>query len=120
MIFIEHSNDFELFSSTSKGAVQGLGYQLHTDGNLNGPRILRMYEVSDFSVHDLALTDSPSFHFSLDTCQNGEIYNLAIRGGNSGGLDGIDVWSTNMWIHDVMVTNKDECVTVKVCYSSSH
>ncbi|CAL5869223.1 uncharacterized protein PFLUO_LOCUS3451 [Penicillium psychrofluorescens] len=38
---------------------------------------------------------------------------MAIRGGDSGGLDGIDVWSTNMWIHDIEVTNKDECVTVK-------
>jgi rhamnogalacturonan hydrolase len=38
---------------------------------------------------------------------------MAIRGGNKGGLDGIDVWSKNIWIHDVSVTNKDECVTVK-------
>lgn len=38
---------------------------------------------------------------------------MAIRGANEGGLDGIDVWSTNIHIHDVMVTNKDECVTVK-------
>jgi rhamnogalacturonan hydrolase len=36
-----------------------------------------------------------------------------IRGGNEGGLDGIDVWSTNIHIHDVEVSNKDECVTVK-------
>ena len=56
---------------------------------------------------------------------------MAIRGGDWGGLDGIDVWSNNIWIHDVrllyclcfamyqtnslqvMVTNKDERVTVK-------
>ncbi|GLI81180.1 hypothetical protein PoHVEF18_009552 [Penicillium ochrochloron] len=113
MIFIEHTSDFELFSSTSKGAVQGSGYEFHKKGSLSGPRILRLYEVTDFSVHDLALVDSPSFHFSLDTCENGEVYNMAIRGGNSGGLDGIDVWSTNIWVHDVEVTNKDECVTVK-------
>ncbi|PBL02564.1 rhamnogalacturonase A [Armillaria gallica] len=113
MIFIEHTSDFELFSSTSSGAVQGYGYKYHVDGSLSGPRILRLYDVSDFSVHDIALVDAPAFHFSLDTCSNGEVYNMAIRGGNSGGLDGIDVWSTNMWIHDVMVTNKDECVTVK-------
>jgi rhamnogalacturonan hydrolase len=101
MIFIEHTSDFELFSATSKGAVQGLGYEFHKQGSLSGPRILRMYEVTDFSVHDLALVDSPSFHFSMDTCQNGEVYNMAIRGGNSGGLDGIDVWSSNIWVHDV-------------------
>ncbi|KAK0453652.1 RGase B [Armillaria borealis] len=104
MIFsIEHTSDFELFSSTSSGAVQGYGYKYHVNGSLSGPRILRLYDVSDFSVHDIALVDAPAFHFSLDTCSNGEVYNMAIRGGNSGGLDGIDV----------MVTNKDECVTVK-------
>ncbi|KIW02996.1 hypothetical protein, variant [Verruconis gallopava] len=113
MIFIEHTSDFELFSSTSKGAFQGNGYIFHQQGSITGPRILRLYDVKNFSVHDLALVDSPSFHFSMDTCANGEVYNMAIRGGNSGGLDGIDVWSTNMWIHDIEVTNKDECVTVK-------
>lgn len=115
MIMIEHSSDFELFSSTSKGAIQGYGYEFHAEGSSDGPRILRLYDVSDFSVHDVALVDAPVFHLSLDTCSNGELYNMAIRGGDSGGLDGIDVWSENVWIHDVEVTNKDECVTVKVC-----
>lgn len=38
---------------------------------------------------------------------------MIVRGGNEGGLDGIDVWGFDIWIHDVEVTNKDECVTVK-------
>ena len=106
MIFIEHGTDFEMFSSTGKGAIQGNGYKFHIDGSLSGPRILRFYQMTSFSIHDLALVDAPAFHFSMDTCDKGEVYNMAIRGGNSGGLDGIDVWSTNIWIHDVMVTNK--------------
>lgn len=118
MIMIEHSDDFEFFSSTSAGAIQGLGYEFHKDDNTSGPRLLRFYEVTNFSAHDFMLVDSPVFHFSLETCENGEIYNMAIRGGNMGGLDGIDIWSTNIWVHDVMVTNKDECVTVKVSASS--
>ncbi|KAF2753985.1 pectin lyase-like protein [Pseudovirgaria hyperparasitica] len=113
MIFIQHTSDFEMFSSTSKGAVQGNGYEIHAQGSMSGARILRLFKVSDFSVHDIALTDAPSFHFSLDTCTNGEVYNMAIRGGDAGGLDGIDVWSENIHIHDIEVTNKDECVTVK-------
>ncbi|KAE8375531.1 RGase A [Aspergillus bertholletiae] len=113
LFMIEHSSDFEFFSSTSAGAIQGLGYEFHKDGNLKGPRLLRFYDVTDFSLHDVALVDSPSFHLSLDTCKNAEVYNLAIRGGDSGGLDGVDVWSENVWVHDVEVTNKDECVTVK-------
>ena len=106
MIFIEHGTDFEMFSSTGKGAIQGNGYIFHKEGSTAGPRLLRFYEMTSFSAHDFALVDSPVFHFSMDTCDSGEVYNLAIRGGNSGGLDGIDVWSTNIWIHDVMVTNK--------------
>jgi len=73
MIMIEHSTDFELFSSTSKGAVQGNGYILHAQGNRSGARILRLYEVNDFSIHDVALVDAPAFHLSLDTCTNGEV-----------------------------------------------
>jgi rhamnogalacturonan hydrolase len=49
----------------------------------------------------------------MDTCSNGEVYNMIIRGSNEGGLDGIDVWGTNNWIHDIEVTNKDECIIVK-------
>ncbi|KAH8800026.1 pectin lyase fold/virulence factor [Hyaloscypha sp. PMI_1271] len=112
MIFIEHTTDFEFYSSTSKGAVQGYGYVFHAAGTY-GPRILRLYEVVNFSVHDIALVDAGAFHFTMDTCSNGEVYNMIIRGGNEGGLDGIDVWGTNIWIHDIEVTNKDECVTVK-------
>lgn len=38
---------------------------------------------------------------------------MIIHGGYEGGLDGIDVWGDNIWIHDIEVSNKDECVTVK-------
>ncbi|KAF2731885.1 rhamnogalacturonase A [Polyplosphaeria fusca] len=113
MIFIGNTNDFEFFSSTGKGAVQGNGYQIHAQGSRTGARILRLNRVTNFSVHDVVLVDAPAFHFTMDTCTDGEVYNMAIRGADWGGLDGIDVWSHNIWIHDVMVTNKDECVTVK-------
>ncbi|KAF2705800.1 glycoside hydrolase family 28 protein [Pleomassaria siparia CBS 279.74] len=113
MIFVGAVDDFELFSSTGKGAIQGNGYEIHAQGSRTGARILRLNKVTNFSVHDVVLVDAPAFHFSMDTCTNGEVYNMAIRGGDWGGLDGIDVWSNNIWIHDVMVTNKDECVTVK-------
>ncbi|RDI84892.1 hypothetical protein Vi05172_g4996 [Venturia inaequalis] len=110
MILITGADDVEVFSSTGLGAFQGYGYKI---GKATGPRILRIVKTTNFSVHDLALVDAPAFHFSIDTCTNGEIYNMAIRGRNLGGLDGLDIWSNNIWVHDVMVTNKDECVTVK-------
>ncbi|KAF2999976.1 hypothetical protein E8E14_006510 [Neopestalotiopsis sp. 37M] len=112
MIMIRDSSDLEVYSATSKGAMQGYGYEFHSQDTY-GPRLLRFYKCTDFSVHDIILVDSPAFHLSLDTCTNGELYNMIIRGANEGGLDGIDIWSTNIWVHDIEVTNKDECVTVK-------
>lgn len=43
MIYIEHSTDFEIYSSQGKGAIQGYGYQFHSTG-VYGPRILRLYD----------------------------------------------------------------------------
>jgi rhamnogalacturonan hydrolase len=58
---------------------------------------------NNWSVHDLIFVDSPEFHFVIDRSNRGEVYNLAIRGANIGGSDGIDVTGTNVWVHDVMV-----------------
>ncbi|KAI0586487.1 Glycoside hydrolase family 28 [Pyrenophora tritici-repentis] len=113
MLFVRNADDFEMFSSMGKGAVQGYGYQDHKNGKRNEARILRLEQTDNFSVHDIKLVDAPMFHFVMHTCTNGEAYNMAIRGGEEGGLDGVDVTGTNIWIHDIMVTNKDECVTVK-------
>ncbi|EFX03047.1 rhamnogalacturonase a precursor [Grosmannia clavigera kw1407] len=112
MIFIQLSTDLEIYSATSTGAIQALGYEFHKNGEY-GARILRLYKTSNFSIHDIALVDSPQFHLTLDTCTSGEVYNTVIHGGYEGGLDGIDVSGSNIWIHDVEVSNKDECVTVK-------
>ncbi|KAF2021370.1 glycoside hydrolase family 28 protein [Aaosphaeria arxii CBS 175.79] len=113
MLFIRNTNDFEMFSSNGKGAIQGNGYELHAQGSRSGARLLRVEKSQNFSVHDLILVDAPAFHLVFSTCTNGEAYNMAIRGGDWGGLDGVDIWGDNIWIHDIMVTNKDECVTVK-------
>ncbi|TDL16026.1 rhamnogalacturonase-like protein [Rickenella mellea] len=109
MILVNNANNFEMFSSTSAGAFQGHGYQIRN----TGPRILRIVNGINFSLHDLIFVDSPAFHVIIDHGSNGEIYNLAIRGANLGGSDGIDIWGSNHWVHDVEVTNRDECVTVK-------
>ncbi|KAF0318186.1 putative rhamnogalacturonase B [Colletotrichum sp. SAR11_59] len=120
MIIVQKSTDVEFYSGNSKGAMQGYGYEFHKQGKgVYGPRLLRFVSVTNFSVHDIALVDSPAFHIILDTCTNGEVYNMIIRGGNEGGLDGLDLMAcTNVHVHDVEVTNKDECVTVK--NKSSH
>lgn len=112
MLVIEHTSDFEFFSRTSTGAIQGYGYEFLVD-NTYGPRLVRLISVTNFSFHDIALVDSPAFHLVVDNCSNGEVYNTIIRGANRGGLDGIDTSGTNLWYHDIEVTNKDECVTIK-------
>ncbi|EJD00593.1 uncharacterized protein FOMMEDRAFT_187129 [Fomitiporia mediterranea MF3/22] len=109
MIVIQNANDFEFFSNNSAGAIQGNGYLARNAG----PRLVRIVNSNNFSMHDLILVDSPVFHLVIQQGSNGEIYNMAIRGANIGGSDGIDVWGTNYWIHDIEVTNRDECVTVK-------
>ncbi|KAG9002185.1 hypothetical protein FRB94_013196 [Tulasnella sp. JGI-2019a] len=114
MFVIENAVDFEMFSSTSAGAIQGLGYLCRNAG----PRLLRVITSTSFSVHDLIFVDSPEFHVIIQTGSNGELYNLAIRGTNLGGSDGVDIsgayfFGVNHWVHDVEVTNRDECVTIK-------
>lgn len=110
---VEHTSDIEIFSNNSAGAIQGYGYLFHEQDEY-GPRILRLNNVTDFSVHDLILVDSPAYFLNLVESYNGEVYNMVIRGASMGGLDGIDISGANYWIHDVEVTNGDECVTVKV------
>ncbi|EIM85320.1 rhamnogalacturonase [Stereum hirsutum FP-91666 SS1] len=109
MFAIENAEDFEMYSSTSAGGIQGLGYQCRNAG----PRLLRIIDSTNFSLHDLIFVDSPEFHITIDGGSSGELYNLAIRGADIGGSDGVDISGDNHWVHDVMVTNRDECVTVK-------
>jgi hypothetical protein len=43
-----------------------------------------------------------------------EAYHITIRGPSLGGTDGIDVACTdNCYLHDIEVTNRDECISVK-------
>ena len=92
-----------------------------------GARILQLNSVKDFSTHNIDLVNSkhfrpapynpnlhkfaaPALHIVLDKCSNGELYNTTIRGGNEGGLDGIDIWCSNIHVHDVEGSNSNECM----------
>jgi rhamnogalacturonan hydrolase len=113
MFYFQDSTDFELFSGNSEGALQGYGYEYIQDGEF-GARFMRFTNVQDWSFHGLALIDSPAYYVVVEDCSNGEMYNLILRGiAGIGETDGIDIWSDNIWVHDVEVTNGDECVTVK-------
>lgn len=112
ILTIENSSDVEWFSGNSRGAIQGYGYEYLSDGEY-GIRLARFTSVSDFSIHGMAWVDSPAYYLVLDTCTNGELYNLIIRGISVGETDAIDIMGSNIWVHDVEVTNGDECVCVK-------
>ncbi|CAE6449651.1 unnamed protein product [Rhizoctonia solani] len=117
-LVFQRMNQFELYSSNGKGAIpsgQGYLYRLrpNQDGRSGWPRLLRVHISSNFSVHDIKLVDAPSFHMVIGEAVNAEIHRITIRGGNQGGLDGIDISGTNYHVHHVEVTNRDECVCVK-------
>ncbi|RMD39628.1 hypothetical protein DV735_g5506, partial [Chaetothyriales sp. CBS 134920] len=105
--------DFEFYSKNGNGAIQGQGYLYRNLANTFRPRLVRLISPTDTAVHDLILVDSPKFHIVFDFAVNLEVYHLTIRGANLGSYDGVDVVGTNYWIHDIEVTNRDECVSVK-------
>jgi rhamnogalacturonan hydrolase len=91
--------------SLGADTLLGLGYEDHKNGKRNGARLLRLEKTNNFSVHDIVLVDAPMFHFVLNICTNGEAYNMAIRGGDWGGLDGVDITGNNLWVHDVSISS---------------
>lgn len=60
MFSIENTSDFEFYSATAKGAIQGYGYEFHKDGSY-GARLVRCTKCSDFSIHDIILVDGKRF-----------------------------------------------------------
>lgn len=93
MFSISNAVDFEFYSSTSAGGIQGNGYQCRNAG----PRLVRITSSTSFSIHDIILVDcswsaildafthltrlssAPEFHLTVDGGQRGELYNIAIR-----------------------------------------
>ncbi|KAF4624554.1 hypothetical protein G7Y89_g13617 [Cudoniella acicularis] len=117
-VLIENAVDFEFYSHNGKGAIQGQGYIYRIENNTSTrPHTVRLTSPINSTIHDLLLIDSPKFHFVFTLGLNIEIYHLTIRGANLGSYDGIDAVGTNYYIHDIEVTNRDECVSVK---SPSH
>ena len=113
-IVVEKGNDVEFYSSNNLGAINGQGYLKRQSDGAQNARLLRFISITNLSVHNLILVDSPTFHLIFNTVSNLEAYYVTIRGPNIGGTDGIDLTCTdNCYIHDFEVTNRDECVSVK-------
>lgn len=113
MIVFQDTDDLEVFSGNSQGALQGYGYKLLQDGDY-GPRFIRFKYVNNFSVHGFPTIDSVAYYEFFEECTNGEIYNLLVRGSTKFGVtDAFDISGENIWVHNIEVSNGDECVTVK-------
>lgn len=95
------------------------------------PRLVRMVTSNNWSMHDLILVDcelpcrrlhafrgfltspmliciAPEFHLVIQAGSNGEVYNMAIRGGNLGGSDGIDVWGVLAFCSSAHIANNSD------------
>lgn len=111
---IENASDVEVFSSNGLGAINGQGYITRITASGQNARLFRFISCTDISIHDIILVDSPTFHLVFNSVSNMEAYHITVRGPSLGGTDGIDVICTdNCYMHDIEVTNRDECISVK-------
>lgn len=111
---IQNTQDVEVFSSNGLGAINGQGYITRITASGQNARLFRFINVDRVSIHDIILVDSPTFHLIFNDVSNMEAYHITVRGPSIGGTDGIDVICTdNCYLHDIEVTNRDECVCVK-------
>ncbi|KAH8594647.1 pectin lyase fold/virulence factor, partial [Bisporella sp. PMI_857] len=117
-IVIKDANDVEVFSSNGLGAIDGQGYITRLTSSRQNARLFRFISSKDISIHDMIFVDAPTFHLVFNNVKNLEAYRLTVRGPNIGGTDGVDlVCDDNCYLHDIEVTNRDECISVK---SPSH
>lgn len=113
-IIIENASDVEVFSSNALGAIDGQGWLTRIGAADQNARLFRFITCSDISIHDIILVDSPTFHLVFGGVSNMEAYHITIRGADKGATDGIDLGCTdNCYLHDIEVTNRDECISVK-------
>lgn len=113
-ILIQNANDVEMFSSNGLGAINGQGYITRVTDSGQNARLLRFMTSTNVAIHDIILVDSPTFHLVFNTLTNLEAYHITIRGPSVGGTDGIDLQcADNCYLHDIEVTNRDECISVK-------
>jgi len=108
--------DCSSITLTGSGKILGQGSFWRPDNNLskypNRPRLLRFQDCNNCIISNITLINSPMFHLTL-IGNNNEISNMVVDADIIGETDGFDISGNNNYVHDVEVTNGDECVTVK-------
>jgi len=74
--------------------------------------LIRLTNCNDCKINSITLVNSPMFHIIVSG-NNNELHNIVITADIIGETDGFDISGDGNWVHDVEVTNGDECVTVK-------
>lgn len=113
-IVIENASDVEVFSSNGLGAINGQGYITRITKSSQNARLFRFISCTNIAIHDIIFIDSPTFHLVFNGVSNLEAYHITVRGPSIGGTDGIDlICDENCYLHEIEVTNRDECLSVK-------
>jgi len=98
------------------GKILGQGSLWRPDRDLSKypsrPRLLRFENCNNCKISEVLLNNSPMFHLTL-IGNNNEIFNMVVTADVIGETDAFDVSGNNNYVHDVQITNGDECVTVK-------
>jgi len=98
------------------GEINGQGSLWRPNGDLgkypSRPRLLRFQNCNNCKISGLLLNNSPMFHLTV-IGNNNEISHMTVQADIIGETDAFDITGDNNYAHDIMVTNGDECVTVK-------
>jgi len=109
-------NNCQAITLQGSGKIAGQGSLWRPNRDLSKypsrPRLLRFQNCNNCKISGVHLDNSPMFHLTL-IGNNNEISNMVVTADNIGETDAFDISGNNNYVHDVEVTNGDECVTVK-------
>jgi len=109
-------NNCQGITLTGRGKIMGQGSLWRPNRDLNKyksrPRLLRFEKCNNCKISGILLNNSPMFHLTV-IGNNNEIFNMVVQADNIGETDAFDISGNNNHVHNVEVTNGDECVTVK-------
>jgi len=101
---------------TGSGKILGQGSFWRPNNDLSKypsrPRLLRFQNCNNCKISGITLVNSPMFHLTV-IGNNNEVFNVVVNADIIGETDAFDMSGNGNYVHDVEVTNGDECVTVK-------
>ena len=104
----------------------GIGYLVRGE---NRPNLFRIDDSKGILVENLLFLDSPCWTFNVQRVDGLEVRYCEISARRTDedhhgiiditafNTDGFDVTGKNVWIHDCVVWNQDDCIAVKVCHA---